>query len=129
MLEVREFQPIPGDSVEKIWAHDGEVKTVVVKPYAIIDMHKAAIAGKQYLDESVGKYVTDTIPAVDQLIQDTYLMAYKQATESEASEPVLLYDFAILQLNVYYRNRKSENCFQVCFASGSQPECRAEQSG
>ena len=68
MLEVRQFQPIPGDSLEKIRTHDGKVKKVVVKPYAIMDMHKAAIAGIQYFDESVGKYVTDTIPAVDQLI-------------------------------------------------------------
>ncbi|KAL9607869.1 MAG: hypothetical protein Q9167_007258 [Letrouitia subvulpina] len=53
-------------------------------------MHKAAIAGKQFIDENVGRYVTDAIPSVDQLIQDTYRMAYKQATESESEERKLL---------------------------------------
>ncbi|OQV06206.1 hypothetical protein CLAIMM_10812 isoform 1 [Cladophialophora immunda] len=89
-LEVREFQANPGDSLEKIWVHNGEVKKVAIRPFAIVDMSQAATVGKQYLDENVLKYVTDTMSSEDPLIQETYRMAYRQATESEKPEERIL---------------------------------------
>lgn len=84
-IEVRLFEPLPGDSLHKSWTHNGAVKTCLIQPYAIIDMNKAFRAQREYLDNYMYQYIADAIHQTEGLIRNTYVMAYKYARETAVS--------------------------------------------
>jgi hypothetical protein len=78
-LEVRQFIPIEGDSLEEQWSDRGIMKKHKLPPFAIADMRKAVITLRRYVDESILDFIGDGIDYENPLILKTYRMAYKHA--------------------------------------------------
>jgi hypothetical protein len=85
MLEVRQFIPIEGDSLEEQWSDRGIMKKHKLPPFAIADMRKAAITLRKYVDESMLDFIGDGIDYENPLILKTYRMAYKHAFNAPVS--------------------------------------------
>jgi hypothetical protein len=80
-LEVRKFVPEDGDVLDRKWV-DGQVrKTKRVEPYAIVNMTKAAQEVRRYIYNNVHACLTIFLENHDNLVRDTYLLAYKQSTQ------------------------------------------------
>jgi hypothetical protein len=85
-LKVREFAPLPGDALHKVWKDNGQVRSFQLRPFAIVEMRQAAESRIKYLDQHIGTYVQDTIPEEQGLFRNTYLMAFKHAKDSKVSD-------------------------------------------
>ena len=86
-LDVGQFVPIDGDSMEKIWLVKGVVNTYTTPPYAIIDLEKAAQSRIKFLIENVGNYIADSIDMEDELIRVTFERAMRHASEAKVCPP------------------------------------------
>jgi hypothetical protein len=84
-IEVRKFTPIDGDVLEKFWDDKGVVKSHKIPPYGVADMNKAARILRKFVEECCGAYITGMIGRSDDLLWNTYLMAFKHSVESQVS--------------------------------------------
>jgi hypothetical protein len=84
-LEVREFKPVDGDVLDKVWNDKGVVKSHKIPPYGLANMKKAACTLRKFVDECIGAYIKGIIGHSDDLLWNTYLMAFKQSVEARVS--------------------------------------------
>jgi len=80
-LEVRMFVPKDGDVLDRKWVDGRHRKTKRVKPYAIVDMAKAAREVRRYIYGNVYPCLVTFLKNHDSLVRDTYLLAYKQSIQ------------------------------------------------
>jgi hypothetical protein len=74
---VREFIPAQGDLLEERWMTATGPKRIAIPRYALADMHKAANAMKDYIEQYTWKFIGVTIGDLDQLLLETYHMAFR----------------------------------------------------
>lgn len=89
-LQVRQFRPHPGDSLERSWVSNGVKKRVKIPPYAIVNLDEAKTAFGQYIRLGLLSCCNHLLGARDKLLWRTYALAMKVAahpstTESERS--------------------------------------------
>ena len=82
-VEVREFEPVEGDMLEEKWTSNGTIKVHKIPRYALADMKKAALVLQNFIQGSIGTYISGTVGLSDQLIWQTYLFAFKHARDAK----------------------------------------------
>jgi hypothetical protein len=82
-LQVRQFVPEEGDSLERRWKSNGIQKSHFCAPYAIHKMEEAARTLKQFVDRNVIANVKHYINDNDGLLYPVYAMALKYSTQAE----------------------------------------------
>lgn len=85
-LEVREFKPIDGDVLEKVWNDKGVIKSHKIPPYGLANMKKAACVLQKFTEECIGAYIAGIVGHSDDLLWNTYVMAFRQADEAQVSD-------------------------------------------
>lgn len=90
-LELREFVPVEGDSLEEMW-YDGEVpKRHFIPPYAIVDMEKAAKELERYVHTSIAPFTAGIVGYQDEFLWRTYRVAFRHAHESPVRSSLYQY--------------------------------------
>ncbi|KAK4165574.1 hypothetical protein QBC43DRAFT_208230 [Cladorrhinum sp. PSN259] len=88
-FEVRMFRPVEGDSLEDQWTRpDGTMGRVRMPNYAVADMQKTAMEMKAFIDQSIVTFINATVGGlhVDQLLWETYMMAFKHIRDARTKE-------------------------------------------
>jgi len=84
-LEVREFKPVDGDVLEKVWDDKGVVKSHKIPPYGLVNMKKAACVLQKFVERCIGVYIKGIVGESDHLLWNTYVMAFRQSEEAQVS--------------------------------------------
>lgn len=82
-LEVREFKPVDGDVLQKFWNDRGVVKSHMIPPYGLANMEKAACVLREFVDKYIGAYISGIVGRSDDLLWNTYVMAFKQSGKAK----------------------------------------------
>lgn len=91
-LQCREFIPVEGDSLERIWKKRGITQYYPRAPYAIANMKETGDTLARFVANNVGSSIKHYINVTnDKLIQSTYLMAYAMAFRSAKSTQVSVF--------------------------------------
>lgn len=85
-LQVRQFEPQPGDSLYRKWvSKNGEVKRARVPAFAIVDMESAKTSFNEYIKRALGNCCTYLLRK-ERLLQRTYSLAIKVMKRSSTHE-------------------------------------------
>ncbi|EAA34527.3 hypothetical protein NCU03248 [Neurospora crassa OR74A] len=85
-LQVRQFEPQPGDSLYRKWvSKNGEVKRAEVPAFAIVDMESAKTSFNEYIKRALGNCCTYLLRK-ERLLQRTYSLAIKIMKHSSTHE-------------------------------------------
>ena len=84
-IEVREFIPVEGDSLEEVWNSGGVLKRHKCPNYAVANVEKAGQDLRQFIDDNVVEYIIGAVGQSDTLLWRTYVMAFKQSQEAPVS--------------------------------------------
>lgn len=86
-MTVQQFLPKEGDLLERRWV-DGKVrKSFRVEPYAVVNMSKTAVALQKYIDANVKPCTEHFLKDRDDLVKDTYTMAFRHSSFATVSLP------------------------------------------
>ncbi|KAK3991427.1 hypothetical protein QBC44DRAFT_236889 [Cladorrhinum sp. PSN332] len=88
-FQVRMFRPVDGDRLEDEWTRpDGTIGRVRMPNYAVADMHKTAMEMKAFVDQSIVTFINATVGGlhVDQLLWETYMMAFRHIRDARTKE-------------------------------------------
>ena len=124
-IEVRKFTPIDGDVLEKFWDDKGVVKSHKIPPYGVADMNKAARILCKFVEECCGAYITGMIGRSDDLLWNTYLMAFKHSVEAQVSRETL-FPFETLDDLLFNKDERGKGNayirppFMVCSSQDKQ---------
>ena len=84
-VNVRKFIPVEGDSLERKWTTNGKQQSHRCATYAIANMKETGQQMLKYVDENINSTIAYYIGDSDELLQETYRMAYKHSEIAEAS--------------------------------------------
>ncbi|KAK1780599.1 hypothetical protein QBC45DRAFT_450065 [Copromyces sp. CBS 386.78] len=85
-LQVRQFEPQPGDSLYRKWvSKNGEVKKARVPAFAIVDMESAKSSFDEYIKRALGSCCTYLLRK-QKLLQRTYFLALKVMQDPSTHE-------------------------------------------
>ena len=82
-VKVREFIPLEGDALARKWKTDGVEQSFVCAPYGIADMKEAGSTLSKFADQTLGTAISFYIDESDDLLRDTYRMAYRYSRFAE----------------------------------------------
>jgi len=85
-LHVREFIPIPGDSLVRSWHSKHGLRSHACTPYAIADVDLASQTIVEFVDKHIGTFIEFYIDESDKLMRNTYVMAYRHSKMAERKE-------------------------------------------
>ena len=86
-LLVRRFLPQDGDKLERSWVSAGVKKSVVIPPYAIVDMEAAKAAFDNYIKNGLVDCCKRLLGPKEKLLWLTYGQAIKMMSASSTPEP------------------------------------------
>ena len=111
-LHVREFIPIPGDSLERKWKTKGVQLSYPCTPYAIADMHETIQELNRYVHDTVTTSIEEFTDETDNLLRQTYVMAHRFSQITQVSNQTNLRG----QPNSFRRIKTSKPyCTTFCF--------------
>lgn len=84
-LKVREFEPVEGDQLDRMWTVAGVLKRKACPAFAIEDMAAAATEVINWFDSNVVAYVKKGLNHEDRLIYSHYAFAYQMSQEAPVS--------------------------------------------
>jgi len=84
-VQVKEFVPQDGDSLERKWKSGGVQKSHRCAPYAIANMKDAALILKRFVDENIAITISDAVDRNDKLLRPAYDIALNLAQHSQVS--------------------------------------------
>ena len=84
-LKVKEFVPVEGDALERRWMTNGRQESFRCAPYAIADMKEAGHDLIRFANSHLGTAICHYIDEDDDLLRDTYAMAYRCSRFAEVS--------------------------------------------
>lgn len=76
-LRVRRFIPQEGDALERSWVHDGRRRSVLVPPYAIVNLEEAKSTYTDHINEGLRECCRRIVSSKDKLIGGTYGLALR----------------------------------------------------
>jgi hypothetical protein len=82
-LKVKRFIPEKGDAIERRWKTNGVEQSFKCEPYAIADMAEAGQTLSQFADDSLEPSIRFYIGGTNNLLSQTYSMAYKYSSIAE----------------------------------------------
>ncbi len=88
-FRVREFIPVDGDLLEEQWVTPTGKQRVPVPRYAVADMHETAQMMKGYIERNVWKFIAETVGPLDQLLWETYTMAFRHIGLAKVTSPIV----------------------------------------
>jgi len=80
-LRVRQFKPLPGDSLERSWVSNGVKKRVKIPPYAIVNMEEARAAFDRYIKNHMYECCNNLVASRDPFLWKTYALAIDMAKD------------------------------------------------
>ena len=69
--------------LEEKWTSNGTIKVHKIPRSALADMKKAALVLQNFIQGSIGTYISGTVGLSDQLIWQTYLFVFKHARDAK----------------------------------------------
>ncbi|KAI1326691.1 hypothetical protein F5Y16DRAFT_225394 [Xylariaceae sp. FL0255] len=127
-LRVRQFVPIPGDSLRRSWSTRGVEKHYECSNYAIENMLEAGENLKKFVDNSIEPSIDFYIDKSDWLLHQTYKMALKHSEESKnEDEKTLVRTILRLWVSIRMESRSERICGSETLGMRPQdydPECR-----
>ncbi|KAK1250806.1 hypothetical protein MKX07_005361 [Trichoderma sp. CBMAI-0711] len=75
-LQVRRFVPRDGDKLERTWDYRGAKKSVIIPPYALIDLEAGKSAYTRYIRDSMTDIFRNMLGDSENLLYKTYLQAW-----------------------------------------------------
>ncbi|KAK4466359.1 hypothetical protein QBC42DRAFT_166788 [Cladorrhinum samala] len=85
-FQVRKFRPVEGDRLQDEWPTPHGMNRVSMPNYAVADMRKAAMEMKAYIDQSIVTFINATVGGLDQLLWETYMMAFRHIRDAKTKE-------------------------------------------
>ena len=82
-FQVRKFRPVEGDRLQDEWPTPHGMNRVSMPNYAVADMRKAAMEMKAYIDQSIVTFINATVGGLDQLLWETYMMAFRHIRDAK----------------------------------------------
>jgi hypothetical protein len=80
-LQVAEFIPLDGDTLERSWVVSGVKKSVRLPPYAIFNLEAAKTSYLDYINSRGAEFVQAAIDMDDSLLWATYDFIFKTAND------------------------------------------------
>jgi hypothetical protein len=84
-VNVRQFTPIEGDSLERRWTTNGEAQSYECAPYAIVNMKETGQQLMKFVENNIKTSIEYFIGESDELLRCTYDMAFEYSEKAEAS--------------------------------------------
>lgn len=84
-LQVREFVPLPGDSIARSWNTPSGVRSHPCAPYAIANMRGASKVFLDFVNTHMETFLDHYISKDDTLMSKTYQMALNHSRSSQVS--------------------------------------------
>lgn len=126
-IQVCEFIPMDGDSLERKWVTNGVRKAHPCAPYAIVNMKQAGEMMIEFVDSAIEPSIQHYINGSDRLLNDTYAMALKHSIVAKRdSERELLRLVLRLWVAVRMGSRSDRICGDETLGMKPQdydPEC------
>jgi hypothetical protein len=119
-LEVREFKPVDGDVLEKVWNDKGVVKSHKIPPYGLVNMKKAACVLRKFVEGCIGVYIGGIVGDSDHLLWNTYVMAFRQSEEAQVSHEKFPCLRHARYINTEHRRIKRGRCLRTLSVYGPQ---------
>jgi hypothetical protein len=88
-LKVKKFKPADGDALARRWKRDGVERQFACAPYAVANMREASKTLARHVDESIAEALRFYITESDNLLRQTYIMAYNYSQNAEVSGGLL----------------------------------------
>lgn len=85
-FQVREFIPADGDLLEEQWMTATGKQSVPIPKFAVAEMHEAAADLKEYIERNVSNFIAVTVGPLDQLLWETYTMAFRHIGNANTPE-------------------------------------------
>ncbi|PMD45736.1 hypothetical protein L207DRAFT_419813 [Hyaloscypha variabilis F] len=112
-LKVRKFVPVEGDSLERKWNTNGEQRSYRCANYAIVNMEETGQQMLKFVEDNITTAISFYIDDKDELLRETYGMAYKHSEIAEAKEErILLRSVLKLWVAVRMESRSERICGQ-----------------
>jgi hypothetical protein len=86
-VNVRQFTPVKGDSLERRWKTNGEPRSYKCSPYAIVNMKETGQQLMKFVEDNIRTFIEYFIGESDELLRGTYDMAFEHSEKAEASTP------------------------------------------
>lgn len=83
-LRVREFVPQDGDKLERTWDFGGEMKSVMIPPYALEELDDGKMAYTKHIRDAVSDTFTNVLGRQDGLLYKTYFKAVRLLASSSS---------------------------------------------
>lgn len=81
-VKVRKFIPQPGDMLKDVWCQNGVKKEYNIPCYALADLVETATMLEEFIDRNITTYINGAIGGSNELIWETYMMAFKHSHEA-----------------------------------------------
>jgi hypothetical protein len=98
-LKVRKFVPVKGDSLERKWNTNGEQRSYRCANYAIVNMEETGQQMLKFVEDNITTAISFYIDDKDELLRETYGMAYKHSEIAEASSASIPLSYMLIRLN------------------------------
>lgn len=111
-LQVRQFRPVPGDSLERTWIDANKVKRrVPIPPFAIVNLDDARAAFDRYIKVGLQDCCNRLLGPRDELLWQTYSLAIRTASDpaTDSSERALL----VATLDLWMSVRLTTKSFEI----------------
>ncbi|KAI0380510.1 hypothetical protein F5Y04DRAFT_257539 [Hypomontagnella monticulosa] len=122
-LKVREFFPLPGDSLIRTWNSPDGIKSHPCAPYAIANMGETSKTFVDFVTTHTKTFLKHYIGQEDVLLRRTYRMAYDHSRSSKINEERVLLD-SVLRLWVGSRMESKQERVSSKEVLGMTPQDR-----
>lgn len=85
-LQVREFVPQEGDKLERTWVYQGTKKSVMVPPYALMDLEDGKTAYMKHISDAMGDTLQHIAERSSGLLKKTYIQAFRMYRDTTIPE-------------------------------------------
>ncbi|KAK3309555.1 uncharacterized protein B0T15DRAFT_387850, partial [Chaetomium strumarium] len=111
-LQVRQFRPLPGDSLERKWvSKDGAKRAVKIPAFAIVNLDEAKAAFDQYIKHGLLNCCDYLLGPRDKLLWRTYTLAIKLAHDT--STPLSERSLLVSTLDLWMSVRLTTKSFEI----------------
>jgi len=110
-FHVREFIPADGDLLEEQWMTPTGRQSVPIPKFAVAEMHEAAAGLKEYIERNVSNFIAVIVGPLDQLLWETYTMAFRHIGNANTPEERSLLKNVFL---LWVTSRLTSNPVYIC---------------
>ncbi|KEZ43459.1 hypothetical protein SAPIO_CDS4651 [Scedosporium apiospermum] len=120
-IQVREFNPVLGDSLDRSWNSASKVHSHPCTPYAIHNMKETADAISKFVDANTETFISHYVDREEELLWNTYWKAYDHIRETRIPEERKLL-ISVLRLWVAARMESKQERISSAEVLGMTPQ-------